>query len=114
MVSQLLNEFGHDSVNVAHEAIIGDVKNRRVGIAVDGHDGARVLHASQVLNRARNTQRDVQLRGDDFTGLADLEFVRCDAGIDQGTRASNRAAQDIRQSADKQLKVLAAFNGSAS
>ena len=83
-----LNQLGHDGINVADQAVVGDVENRRFGVAVDGHDRPRVLHARQMLHGAGNAQGDVQLRGDDLAGLADLQFVRRDASVDQRPRAA--------------------------
>jgi hypothetical protein len=37
---------------IADDAVIGNLKDGRVGIFVDGHDTLRGFHADQVLNRA--------------------------------------------------------------
>src|SRR5882762_38793 len=49
---QLFGERGHDFEDVTNDAVVGDFEDRRVLILVDGHDGARALHADDVLNRA--------------------------------------------------------------
>ena len=46
-----------------------------------------------MLHGAGDAQGDVQLRRDDFAGLADLQLVRRDARIDQCPRAAGRAAK---------------------
>src|SRR5690606_31071588 len=66
---------------IAHQADVGDLEDRRVGVLVDRHDGARVLDAGQVLDRTADADRHVQLRGDDLAGLADLHLVGAVAGV---------------------------------
>src|SRR5690606_25013690 len=74
-------QFRHDLEQVADQAVVGHLEDRRVRILVDRHDHLRILHARQVLDRARHAHRDVQLRGDDLAGLADLVVVRAVARI---------------------------------
>src|SRR6478609_9857756 len=51
--SRLLLQLGDDCrcqfEQIALHAVVGDFENRRFGILVDRHDGARSLHAHQVL-----------------------------------------------------------------
>src|SRR3984893_2240613 len=61
-------ERGHEFENVTDDAIIGNFKNRRVLIFVDGHDGARPLHSHHVLNRAADAQRQIKFRGHGLAG----------------------------------------------
>src|SRR5205823_5305153 len=75
---QLFDKLGHESINVADEAEIGDVEDRRIGITIDGHNGARVLHSGQVLDRSGNAERDIKLRRHDFACLANLQLIRRD------------------------------------
>ena len=49
------------------DAVVGDLEDRRLGVLVDRDDGARALHADEVLDRAGDAERDVELRRD---GLA--------------------------------------------
>src|SRR5690606_20721763 len=65
---------------VADQADVGHLEDRRVRILVDRHDRAGVLDAGQVLDRAADADRDVQLRGDDLAGLAHLHLVGAVAG----------------------------------
>ncbi len=58
---ELFSEFWHCFEEISDEAVIGDLEDRRLWIFVDGHDRLRVLHAGQVLNRARNRDGDVQI-----------------------------------------------------
>ena len=49
----------------------------RIAVGVDSHDALGVLHARQVLYCARNTDSDIQLRGDHLAGLAYLQYQQC-------------------------------------
>src|SRR6185369_14055005 len=53
---QLRDECGRDLEQVADDAVVGHFEDRRVGVLVDGNDGARTLHADQMLNRTRDAQ----------------------------------------------------------
>src|SRR6266481_4385961 len=64
---QGFGEGGHDFEDVADDAVIGDLENGGVRIFVDRHDGACVLHADDVLDRAADAERQVKFRRD---GLA--------------------------------------------
>src|SRR5207244_13246536 len=78
----------HDLVDdleqIAHEPEVRDLEDRRLGVPVDGDYGARVLDAGEVLDRARDSNCHVQLRGDDLARLADLHLVGRVTGIHRG------------------------------
>src|SRR5437762_6056743 len=54
---QSFGQGGHDFEDVADDAVIGDFEDGRVGILVDGDDGARALHADHMLNGDRKSTR---------------------------------------------------------
>ena len=62
---------GNHLENIANNAIIGNLKDRRVLIAVHRHNRARGLHPDNMLNRAGNTAGDIQLGIDSFAGMSD-------------------------------------------
>ena len=72
----------HQFKQIANQAVIGDLEDRRIGILVDGDDDFRLLHPGKVLDGAGNTDGDVKLRGDDLAGLTDLIVIGHKAGID--------------------------------
>src|SRR6185295_13298812 len=76
-----LRERGHDLERVADDAVVGDLEDRRLRILVDRDDDLRRLHAREVLDRARDADRDVELRADGLARLADLLGVRTPAGV---------------------------------
>src|SRR6185369_13339396 len=85
-LTELLVEFGQNLEQIADQAVIGDLENRRFLVLVDRDDDLRVLHAGEMLDRTGNADREVQLRRDDLAGLADLVVVGHEPGIDCRTR----------------------------
>src|SRR5438552_16363135 len=63
---------GHHLERVADDAVVGHLEDRRVRVLVDGHDAARRRHPGEVLDRARDRDRDVEPGRDRLPGLADL------------------------------------------
>ena len=53
---------GIDFEQIADDAVVGDFEDRRVGILVDRDDRPRALHADDVLDRAGDAEREVELR----------------------------------------------------
>src|SRR5262249_36891358 len=53
-----LRELRHDLVQVADDADVAEVEDRRVRVLVDRDDGARALHPDLVLDRARDPASD--------------------------------------------------------
>src|SRR5207245_1315916 len=51
-------------MQVAHQAVSRHLKDRRVGIFIDRHDDPRILDARQMLDRAGDAKRDIQLGSD--------------------------------------------------
>jgi hypothetical protein len=58
---------GAISKQITNDAVVGHLEDRRLASFIDGDDRARALHADEVLDRARDAERNVQLRRD---GLA--------------------------------------------
>ena len=61
---------------ISHQAKVRDLKDRRLRILVDRDNRLGVSHSGQVLDRPREPDRHIDLWGDNFSGLPDLEFVR--------------------------------------
>jgi len=59
---QFLDQLGHDVVEVADDAEVRDLEDRRLGVLVDGDDVLRRLHPCPVLDRTRDTRPEVQRR----------------------------------------------------
>ena len=99
-------EFRQGLVEIGDEAVVGDLEDRRLLVLVDRDDDLRVLHAGQVLDRARDADRDVELRGDHLAGLADLPVVRRIARVDRRARGAHRRAELVGHRLDVGLEVL--------
>src|SRR3954468_11217241 len=90
-----LGQLGQDLVQVADDAEVGELEDRRVLILVDRDDVLRRLHADFVLDRAREAHGEVELRRDRLAGLADLRRVRVPAGVDHRAGGGDGAAQRV-------------------
>src|SRR5215813_9860178 len=86
------DELWDDLIQVAYQGVSRHLKDRRVGVFVNRDDDPRILDAGQVLNRAGDSKRDVQLGRDDLAGLSDLIIVRRHSGIDRGASGADCAA----------------------
>src|SRR5580704_4723925 len=90
---ELAGELRQGRIEVRHQSIIRDLKDRRFLVLVDGDDDFRILHAGKMLNGARNADGDIKVRRHHLAGLADLPVVRRVAGIDRGARGADRGAK---------------------
>ena len=111
--SERLLEIRQHREQIADQAVIGDLENRRLLILVDGDDDLAVLHAGQMLDRARNADRDVKIRRDDLAGLADLLVVRRVAASTAAREAPIAAPSLSASGLDELLKVLAGSHAAA-
>src|SRR3990172_11910825 len=66
------DEGGHDLAVVADDSQVGNGEDRRLGIAVDLHDGPRSGDPRAVLRGPGDPHGDVQGGPDSLAGLADL------------------------------------------
>src|SRR3979490_1820632 len=73
---ELFGEERSDLEEVADDAVVGDLEDRRLGILVDRADHLRRAHAGQVLDGAGNPEAQIELGRDRAAGLADLEAMR--------------------------------------
>src|SRR4029453_15781678 len=59
-----VGQLGQDLVEIAHDAEVRELEDRRVRVLVDRDDVLGVLHADLVLDRPREAARQVPLRRD--------------------------------------------------
>src|SRR5829696_6804484 len=111
-VLELLEERLSDVEQVADDHEIRELRDRRVGVAVDADDRAGGLHADLVLDRARDAEREVKLGLDDLSGLADLLGVRDPPRVDRGPRGADRRAEGLGDVADE-LEALLSTDAAA-
>jgi hypothetical protein len=82
-------------------------------VLVDGHDHLRILHAREMLDRPRDTYRNIKLRRDNLAGLPDLPVVGREGRIHRCTRRAERRAQFPRERIEVCEIVRAAESTSA-
>src|SRR6185312_5188923 len=87
----------HHGEDVAHDAKVRHVKDGRVAVLVDGHDGLGGLHAGPVLDGPGNAEGDVQLWGDADARLPHLCVLVHVAGVDGGTGGADCGAERVGQ-----------------
>src|SRR5690606_20877614 len=90
---QLGVQLGQRLEQICDQAIVGDLEDRRLAILVDRDDHLGILHTCKVLNGPGNPYGDVELGRHDLAGLAHLQIVRREAGIDGRAAGAHRGAQ---------------------
>ena len=74
-------ELGHGVTPVGHDAVVGEVEHRRLGIGVDGHDEAGAAQPDHVVELAAGADDQGQLGGQVLAGDADLSGVGEPTGV---------------------------------
>src|SRR4051794_16551475 len=90
-----LGQLRQDLVEVADDAEVRELEDRRVLVLVDRDDVLRGLHAHLVLDRAGDARREVELGRDRLAGLPDLRGVRVPARVDDRSGGGHRAAERV-------------------
>src|SRR5690606_1250967 len=106
-------ERGDGVEEVGDEEVVGDLSDRRFLVLVDRDDRLRALHASEVLDGARDADRDVELRRDDLAGLTDLQISADVARVAGGARRTHRGAQGVDEGLEHAGEALGALEGAA-
>src|SRR5271165_2910733 len=107
-----LNERGDDVEQVAYHGNVCDLEDRRFGILVDSDNTTRSFHAYYVLNRATDSEGQIQLRGNRLTGRSYLTIHGQPSRIANGPRCRNLPAQRSSELL-RQLDVLLFLNAPA-
>src|SRR6185295_4636512 len=110
-LAQRLGQLGKRLVEIGDQAIVGDLEDRRLLVLVDRHDHLGILHAGEMLDRARDADRDVELRRHHLAGLPDLPVVRRVAGVDCGARGADRGTELVGDRLDIFGEIVAALHG---
>src|SRR5215471_10483523 len=92
---QLFGQSGHDFEDVSDNAIVGNLEDGGVLVLVDRNNGARALHADDVLNGAADAQRKIKLRCHGLAGAPDLALHRKPAFVADGSGGSDFRAQSF-------------------
>src|SRR5581483_8515283 len=105
-------QLGNDLEQIAHDAVIGHLEDRRFLVLVDRNDGLAVLHPGEMLDRARDADGNVEIRRHDLAGLADLVVVGHVARVDRGAAGAEPGAQLVGQRL-QDLEVVARAHAAA-
>ena len=81
-------------MQVADNRVIGAREYRRLGVGVDRKDLLRALRAGDVLRRAADAARDVEVGGDLRAGLPDLVRMRPPPCARHDARAADRRPEE--------------------
>jgi len=109
---QLFDQLRDDFEQVADDAEVGVLEDRRIGVFVDGDDVLGGLHAREMLHRAGDADGEINIRLDGLAGLADLHGVGHPAGVDCGAAGADGAAEDIGEILE-QVELLFALEAAA-
>src|SRR5690606_4388496 len=81
-------------------------------VFVDSNNDFRVLHTSQMLDRAGNTNGDVQIWSNDLTGLTNLHVVRYETSVNRCTGCTNSSTDFVGHFV-QHLEVVAVLHATA-
>ena len=109
---QLFCQQRHYLVQITNDTIVGDIEDRCILILVDGNDDIGLFHAGNMLDRTGNTDCEVNMRTDSLTSLANLQFLRLPACINNCSGAGYCSTQNSSQIIQK-LEVFSRTNTTA-
>src|SRR5215472_534032 len=112
-LAELLGKLRQRLEQIGNEAVIRDLKDRRLLVLVDGDDHLGVLHAGEMLDGTGDADRDIELGRHDLAGLAHLPIVGRIAGIDRRAGGADRRAELVGNRLDVFGEILAALHGAA-
>ena len=95
--ADLVRQFRQELQDVVDNSDIRHLKDRGLGVLVDGDDERIALNAGQMLERATDAAGQIDLGLDGFSGRADLAGFLQPLGVDHGSRAAHRPAQGVGQ-----------------
>ena len=103
-----LDKLRNDDVEVADDAVVRDLEDRRVLVRVDREDLRGVLHAGEVLDRAGDAAADHQRGTHRDARLPDLPLVLAVAEVDRRAASAHRTAEDRGQVVEEPEVLLRA------
>ena len=91
----LLDELGNDLVQIADDAVGGNIEDGGVLVLVDGDDVLGILHTGNVLDGTGDAQCNVDAGMHGLAGLTDLMVGRQPALIGDGAGSTDNTAQSL-------------------
>lgn len=108
-VSRALDLFGELRYllkQITNQTNIRYLEDGRIGVLVNSSNDLAVLHTSQMLDSSRDTNGQVQLRGNNLTSLTDLKTVISVATVNSSTRGTNSGAKSVSKREHYPVKLL--------
>lgn len=81
--------------DIAHNTEISDIEDGGIGVFIHSDDVLGGLHAGEVLDCARDTERDIEVGGHGHAGLSDLGGVVDVACVDGGAGGPDGGTEGI-------------------
>src|SRR5215204_3742039 len=107
------SQFWDRFEEIGDEAVVSDTEDRRFWVLVYCDNHFRVFHASKMLDRARNANREIEFRSNDFPCLSNLEVIRNKTRVYRRTACSHRCAKSINQGFEIRREILSRFQTTA-
>ena len=109
---EVAEQLGDRLKEVGYQAIISDLKNGRLSIFVDGHNGFGALHTGEVLDGPADADGEIEIWSHHFAGLPDLEIVRHSARIADGPGSPDSTAELVGEIFNE-LEVLCSLQATS-
>lgn len=106
---ELLGQLGHLVEQVSDQTDICDLEDGSICVLVDCSNDLAVLHASQMLDGARDASAEVKLRGDVLAGLTNLQRVVGETRVDSSSAGTDGSTEGISQRRDDTVKFVLAL-----
>jgi hypothetical protein len=91
---------GQEERRFVERSLVGSVEGKRRTHLVDRNNRLRVLHTSKMLNRSRDTDRNVKIRRNDLTRLSNLQRVVGVPRIDSSTGSTDGGTESVSEGND--------------
>src|SRR5258708_18174906 len=109
---ELVGEGGDDFEDVGDDGVVGDFEDGGVFVFVDGDDGARSLHADNVLDGSTDAEGEIEFWRDGLARAANLAVHGKPALVADGARGGDFAADGLSRLLGKR-DILGSFDAAS-
>src|ERR1035437_221290 len=92
-----VGQFGKELEEIVHDSDVGHLKDRGLGIFVNGDEEGTSFNAGEVLERAADAACQVDLGLHGFAGRTNLPGLFHPLGIDHGPRATHGCTEHLSE-----------------
>src|SRR5271169_3002629 len=92
-----VGQFGQELEEVIHDSDVGHLKDRGLGVLVNGDEKRTSFNSSQMLERTADAAGQVNLGLHGFSRGANLAGLLHPLGVDHGARATDGSSEDLGQ-----------------